>query len=149
MENEINIFDIYNADGTFIDILKFSLYNYSVKSWEDQSQGVSIYYGSKREVEIEENLINVASQITKEKFFSEYYIDSCVILLFRNTAILLKVINKLSFDEILLKQLLTILFSHPFFDYNARVLFVKNLPDEVVLPEGFWIPKIKRFKMIN
>lgn len=128
-----------------IDGLKY----YIVTSWENETDGVSLFYGREKS----ENVLNRnVKAFSKLKYKSEYLIDFYIYYFARKPNELLDILefmrsknNTNDFNKFLL-----IIFSHPFVTYSfeTKKSYIKSGLIEI-LPDGFAKNKLTKFKELN
>lgn len=140
--NEQSIYALFQEEAKFMEALRFALKYYRVKTWDtDKDYTASILYGPSVNRAIEKEILHCDSLDPVNQYLAEYFIDSAMISIFQTPDLLMRILVNLHEEE--KRHLLTILFSHPYFDYSARKIMSQDDGLIKMLPEGFWLDKIK------
>lgn len=143
--NPQQFFDVYHHEREkFLSLLEESLHMYVVKSWEnDPGVQASVYYGTTANDTIERYFQRPAVVRRKKKYLSEFFVDMYVFYILRNPAGLEVLLHTYPAGHLIQQQVLTILFSHPFYNVEARLRLIESGIYKQ-LPEGFWKERINR-----
>ncbi|WP_320041743.1 hypothetical protein [uncultured Desulfobacter sp.] len=143
--NQYSLFDVFEKKKSFYQLLKFSLKNYTIMSWEDKNFNLaSLFYGFNSDKGIGKESVRPQFSSVSEKYLSEYFIDSCIALFFRDVNNMKEIVSNIEDRDT--KKILSILFSHPFYDFEARKILSKEKHLVSKLSNGFWIDKMKFMK---
>lgn len=140
-------FDLYrNSPEQFFRVLENNIDHYVVASWDtDARLQASVYYGPDRN-DVVEGYFNKPSRVNrKRKYLTEFFIDMYVFYILRDPVGLREGMNYFSNNPQMQYKLVAVLFSHPFYNGEARQRMIQAGVDEI-LPQGFWTEKIKRMK---
>ncbi|MBC9911572.1 hypothetical protein [Chitinophaga varians] len=138
-------FDLYHHKrNEFFRLLEESLPLFFVKSWDDDPDALaSTYYGTTRNDRIEAYFNRPARVIRKKKYLVEFFVDMYVFYVLSNPDGLRTMLDVVKEGNVLRQQLLTVLFSHPFFSADARVQLIESGVYKQ-LPEGHWKDQINK-----
>ncbi|NML36789.1 hypothetical protein HHL17_06225 [Chitinophaga sp. G-6-1-13] len=138
-------FDIYNNNKEeFFRLLKESQPAYTVKSWDDDPEAqAAVYYGTTRNDTIEAYFNRPARVLRRKKYLVEFFVDMYVFYILCSPDGLKTLLEVLEPGNVFLQQILTILFSHPFYNGEAKVRLIESGLYKQ-LPEGFWKERINK-----
>lgn len=138
-------FDLYhNKKAEFFRLLKESLPLYSVRSWDDDPDTqASTYYGTTKKDSIEAYFNRPARVIRRKKYLVEFFVDMYVFYILSHPDGVRTMLDVVEEGDVFRQQLLTVLFSHPFFNAEARVELIKSGVYKQ-LPEGHWKDQINK-----
>ena len=145
--NPQRFFELYQRDREqFFRILEDNIDHYIVSNWDDDKSGqASVYYGPSRNDAVEAYFTRPGRISRKRKYLTEYFVDLYVFYMLRDPAELERGISYFSANPAMQLKVTAVLFSHPFYNGEARLKMIKAGVDEL-LPPGFWTEKINRMK---
>jgi hypothetical protein len=135
-----------NKREQFFSLLEEHIDHYIVTSWEgDPGSQASVYYGPDRNDTVESYFSRPSRINRKRKYLAEFFIDLYVFYILRDPDGLQEGISYFSGNRQMQLKLAAVLFSHPFYNGEARLQMIRAGVDEI-LPQGFWTEKIQRMK---
>lgn len=143
----LRFFELYQHDKEqFFRILEDNIDHYIVSNWDDDKSGqASVYYGPSRNDVVEAYFSRPGRISRKRKYLTEFFVDLYVFYVLRDPVELAQGISYFSADPAMQLKITTVLFSHPFYNGEARLKMIKAGVNEL-LPPGFWTEKINRMK---